>query len=372
MVTASEVKDYGTKLGLDIVRIASAEPFPEYPKLVKDRLEKGLVPEEALANEEVIRRADEFADPQTSLRGARSIVSLAMCILIPGAKVDPEDPTPRGRIGRDNWRDFYGDIHTKRDMLAKFLQAKGARCSQRPLLPLKRVAARAGIGSYGMNCLISTERLGSWACLDAVVTDLDLEPDPPVEGGCGRCHACIDACPTGALVAPYTLDIGRCITYLTASTLPIPRELRGRMGDRINSCDACQETCPLNWDVSPATRGYTNPLERWGERPPLAALLEVGEREFQRSLAELNWYKPAPIYLHRNAIVAMGNVGNPVSVPPLGRAMRDSRPMIRAHAAWALGRIGGPGARKALAEAAKLEDDEVVEGEIEDAIEDVK
>lgn len=369
MVTASEVKDYGVKLGLDIVRIASAEPFADYPKVVKERMDKGYIPTEALANEEVLRRAEEFADPETSLRGARSIVSLAMCILIPGAKVDPEDPTPRGRIGRDNWRDFYGDIHAKRDMLAKFLEGKGARCSQRPLLPLKQVAARAGVGSFGMNCVISTERLGSWMVLDAVVTDAELKPDAPLEGGCGRCRACIEACPTGALVAPYTLDIGRCITYLTASALPIPVGLRAKMGDRINSCDACQEACPLNWDVHPATRGYTNPMERWGERPPLAALLEVGEREFKHSFADLNWYKPAPVYLHRNAIVAMGNVGNPVSVPPLGRALRDGRPMVRAHAAWALGRIGGAGAKRLLAEASKLEDDEAVAEEIDLALE---
>jgi epoxyqueuosine reductase len=368
MVTASEVKDYGVRLGLDIVRIASAEPFADYPKMVKERMGKGYIPPESLANEEILRRAEEFADPRTSLPSARSIVSVAMCLLIPATKVDPEDPTPRGRIAHHNWRDFYGDMHAKRDMLAKFIEGKGARCSQKPLLPLKQVAARAGVGAFGCNCLISTERLGTWVCLDAIVTDADIKPDPPVKSGCGRCRACIDACPTRALVAPYTLDIGRCINHLTSSALTIPLELRARIGDRINGCDACQEACPRNWDVAPATRGYTDPRERWGERPPLASLLEVGEKEFNHSFADLDWYKPGPVYLHRNVVIAMGNIGDPVSVPPLGRALRDGRPLVRAHAAWALGRIGGAGAKRLLDEAAKHEDDEAVAEEIDLAL----
>lgn len=368
MVTASEVKDYGTRLGLDIVRIASAEPFADYPKAVKDRMTKGYIPPESLANEEILRRAEEFADPRTSLPGARSVVSLAMSLLIPATRVDAEDPTPRGRIAHHNWRDFYGDMHAKRDMLAKFLEGKGAKCSQKPLLALKQVAARAGVGAFGCNGLIMTERLGSWVCLDAVVTDAELRPDAPVKGECGRCRACIEACPTGALVAPCTLDIGRCINHLTASALTIPLELRSKIGDRINGCDACQEACPRNWDVAPATRGYTHPRERWGERPPLASLLEVGEKEFNHSFADLDWYKPNPVYLHRNVVIAMGNIGNPVSVPPLGRAMRDGRPLVRAHAAWALGRIGGAGAKRLLDEAAKHEDDEAVAEEIDMAI----
>jgi epoxyqueuosine reductase len=368
LISAAEIKRYGAKVGLDIIRITSAEPFPDYVRIVQNRVEDGLIPIESQKSENIFKRLKFYSEPENSLPTAKSIISLGMRYLIDG-QVDGTKPgKPHGRIGRHYWRDFYGELWRKKARLVKWLERKGIRCSREAYLPHKLVAQRAGVGSYGKNCLIQTKDYGSWIILVSIVTDAYLEVDSPSSHNCGSCEACLRACPTRAIVAPYTLNVGRCINHLLASSEPIPIEFRPLIGNRINSCDRCQEVCPNNRNVVPVKRKIPNPRTRWGTNPSLMPLLNISKEEFKQSFADLDWYKPELRFLQRNVIVALGNIGDPISLSALSKMLRNQESIIRAHTAWAIGRIGGPKAKRLLQDAFSKEKDIEVKKEIENAL----
>jgi epoxyqueuosine reductase len=337
-------------------------------EVVKKRIESGFIPLESQNAEDIFKRLEFYSNPENSLPNAKSILSLGMRYLVDG-EVDGTRPgVPCGRIGRHCWRDFYGELWKKKARFVNFLERRGIRCSKEAYLPHKLVARRAGVGFYGKNCLIQTEHFGSWVALVSIVTNANLEFDKPLSLNCGSCEACIRACPTQAIVAPYTLNIGRCINHLLASTQPIPIELRPLIGNRINSCDRCQEACPHNRNVPPVKKKFPNPRKNWGTSPPLIKLLRISGEEFKKSFADLDWYKPELKFLQRNVIIALGNIGDPVSLSILNKMLRNQEGMIRAHAAWAIGRIGGPKAKQLLRRAFRKERESYVKEEIDNAL----
>ena len=139
----------------------------------------------------------------------------------------------------------------------------------------REAAARAGVGFYGKNTLLITRRHGSWVVLGTLVTDVDLEATPPLELDCGECRLCIDACPTGALDEPGTLDANRCLSYWTQAAAPIPLEYREELGAQVYGCDICQDVCPWNRGVekrrtgAPAAEAHVSLLE-WLHAPSCA------------------------------------------------------------------------------------------------------
>lgn len=338
MISVDKIKAYGAKIGLDVIGVTSAEAFPEYEKIIQDRIEKRLIPTESLDAEDM-KRSRFYSEPKNSLPQAKSIISLGIRYFIHDKVDSTQLGVPCGRIGRHYWRDFYGELWRKKARIANFLERKGIRCSKETYLPHKLVAQRAGVGFYGKNCLIQTETYGSWIILVSIVTDANLEVDNPSSLDCGSCEACMRACPTEAIVSPYTLNIGRCINHLLASSKPIPIELRSLIGNRINSCDRCQEVCPNNRNVAPAKGDFPNPRKRWTTSPPLMSLLNISEEEFSKAFADLDWYKPKLRFLQRNVIVALGNVGDPVSLPTLKEMLKSRDNLIRDHAAWAVREI---------------------------------
>lgn len=368
MTRVDEVKMYGANIGLDIVGVTSSEPFPEYIENVRERIEGGLIPSESQEEENIFKRVDFFAEPENSLPNAKSIMLLGMCYFIDDLVDGTQAGEPCGRIGRHLWRDFYGELWKKKDKLVSFLEGKGIRCSKEAHLPYKLVAKRAGVGNYGKNCLIHNQSFGSWIVLTSIVTDAPFDLDNPSSLECGSCEACVRACPTHAIVGDYTLNVGRCINHLLASTKPIPLELRPLIGNWINSCDRCQEVCPYNRNVAPIKKRFPNPRKKWTTSPALMPLLDISEDEFQKTFADLDWYKPDLKFLKRNITVALGNIGDPVSIPKLGKMLNDPEGMLRAHAAWAIERIGGIKSRELLQEALQREKDAEVKNEIEDAL----
>jgi epoxyqueuosine reductase len=201
-------------------------------------------------------------------------------------------------------------------------------------------AAAAGIGAWGKNTCLLHPRHGSWFFLGELVTDLDLAADVPRPDMCGRCTACLDACPTGALVAPYELDARRCISYLTIEVKgALPEEQRAGVGRHVFGCDICQDVCP--WNRKRRHHGRPAFAARPGALAPdleeLAALDEDGFRErFRRSPVK----RAKRRGLLRNVAVAMGNSGDPSHRPLLERLAADQDPVVREHARWALGRLG--------------------------------
>jgi epoxyqueuosine reductase len=204
--------------------------------------------------------------------------------------------------------------------------------------------------------MLINERRGSFLFLGTLLLGLDLEPDRAAPGRCGTCARCLDACPTRAFPAPYLLDARRCISYLTIELRgPIPRELRRPMGEMVFGCDICQDVCPWNERAARREPPATEPAFRArpglasGRREDLEALVTLTEEAFRERFRGSPVKRAKRGGLARNACVALGNRGDPASAPVLLRALADDpEPLVRGHAAWALGQI----ALRAGAEAA--------------------
>jgi epoxyqueuosine reductase len=254
-----------------------------------------------------------------------------------------------------------------------------------PLLE-REIGARAGLGFIGKNTSLIQPTLGSWLFLGELLLAADLRPvaDSPAlvgvkpsvaslaeqgKGTCGRCTRCLDACPTHAFIAPYVLDARRCISYLTIELKgPIPRELRSRMGNRIFGCDICQEVCPWNRRFARPTSEPAFKAGSGAMAPSLLELIDLDAEAFENRFQRSPVKRAKRRGMLRNVAIALGNWGNPVAVPSLIRALHDAEPLIRGHAAWALGRIGLQEARRALAQALEVETNAWVREELHFAV----
>jgi epoxyqueuosine reductase len=367
-------------------------------------------------------------DPSLSLDGARSILVVAHNYHGEDPPGVPNDPS-RGVIARyARGRDYHRVM--KKALLRihrKLEEAEGEAVPARayvdtgPLLE-RELGMRAGLGWFGRNTMLIHPRRGSWFFLGCLLLGVEVRPDAPFERDhCGSCRACLDACPTGALLgrdedgAPV-MDARRCISYLTIENDgPIPREFREAMGNRVYGCDICQEACPFSkaFAREAAEPGYAarGPGERPvgvealpGERDPEAPdAAESGGRSdasmgqpsthpgtdgppltelLRTALSEEAWdafsrgsaiRRAGRAGFARNVCVAMGNWlgatedSDPAAVRLLERALSDSDPLVRGHAAWALGRSAGEDARELLSLAAASEADAWVVEELEAA-----
>jgi len=396
MLNTATIKEYAYELGFDTARISSAEAFPEAERVIKERIAQGLMDGLPWFTAE---RADVSCHPDALLPDARSIISLAMFYLT--EQPDDENagtdnaPTqgPRGRISRYAWGDDYHEvIKPKLQQFALWLRqyARGEINSEletRLFVDTGRmvdraVAQRAGLGWYGKNTNILTKGWGSWVFLAEIVTNLPLAADTPTRANCGSCEICLHACPTQAFPAPYVLDNTRCISYLTIELRgSIPIELRPLMGNLIFGCDICQQVCPVNKVVEKRLgfrkeageagqllqvrrREEFRPRAGIGSNPELIPLLSLTEEQFRERFRSSPIRRTKRRGLLRNVCVALGNSGDPLAVPALVNALSDYEPLVRGHAAWALGCIGGEQAIGALKDALLVESDEEVRKEI--------
>jgi len=207
-----------------------------------------------------------------------------------------------------------------------------------PLLE-RDLAQRAGLGFIGKHTNLISRKLGNWFFLAEILTTLELEADAPEKNHCGSCRRCLEACPTGAILAPFQLDARRCISYLTIELKgAIPVEWRAAMGNRIYGCDDCLAVCPWNrFARAGGMMGGHRRAELAG--PELAELLTLDEAAFQRRFAGTPMLRAKRRGLLRNVCVALGNVGGEEALPALQRAAADEEPLIAEHALWAIGRI---------------------------------
>jgi epoxyqueuosine reductase len=232
------------------------------------------------------------------------------------------------------------------------------------------LAQRAGLGWFGKNTMLINPQIGSFFFLASLVVDVELTIDAPFEADrCGRCTRCMQACPTQAFVVPRVLDATRCVSYLTIEQRgEIPKGLRAAMGELLYGCDVCQEVCPWNHRFSrPVTELALKPRESF-ESPSLEAWMGMSVEQWQ-AFSKGSAIKRAkrPGFL-RNVAVALGNKGDPASVPALAAALSDEEPLVRSHAAWALGRIAAAPALDALACRLELESNPSVLAELRSAL----
>ena len=368
-----EVRRLGLESGFDIVRITTADAFARDEAAALQRIRDGHMDGFSWYTEERVRRANR---PQELLEGAQSVISLALSYNTgkpeyPGAQL-------RGKIARYAWGEDYHDVIKKRlrSFAEKLPEIAGRPVRTRIFVddgPMndRAAAARAGIGWFGKNTNILTQTHGSWVFLAQIITDIPLESDAPLKKTCGQCSLCIPACPTGAIVAPYVIDNKRCISYLTIELRgAIPRELRPLVGDWVFGCDICQDVCPVNRKAQGSLEPAFQQRHDFAA-PALIPLLELDQPAFSERFRRSPIKRAKRIGLQRNVCIALGNIGDPAAVPALAKALRHDSSLVRQHAAWALGRIGGTEASGALHTALKDEADPEVVEEIRIALEEM-
>ncbi|MDP6452012.1 MAG: tRNA epoxyqueuosine(34) reductase QueG [SAR202 cluster bacterium] len=375
MSVESQIKDSALGLGFDLVGITTAEPFERDEQAASQRVRDGLMDGLPWYNLERVHRMNR---PLVLLEGARSVISLAVSYNTSSdasvGKSRNEQTSARltGKIARYARGDDYHKVIKKRlrtfvDGLPDIL---GHAASARVFVddgPMndRAAAERAGVGWFGKNTNILTPSHGSWVFLAQVITDVGLRPDAPLKKTCGNCVRCIDDCPTGAIVAPYVLDNRRCISYLTIELRGvIPRELRPLMGDWAFGCDICQDVCPVNRKTA---TGFDPAFQKRHDfdAPELLPLLELGDEEFRERFRNSPIKRAKRVGLQRNVCVALGNLGDARAVPALSKALVHDDLVVRLHAAWALGRIGGEVALGHLKFASEHETDTEVMAEVE-------
>ena len=331
------LRSAGVGAGLDVVEVATAEPFVEVRRTLEARKADGLHAGMAFT----YRQPAKSTDPGTALPDARALVVGARSYLVEDPEADRVGG-PVGRIARYAWEDHYAVLKDGLKAVAVVLKAAGwrARVLADDNAMVDRAAAhRAGIGWWGKNANLLLPGLGSWYVLGCVVTDAPMVASSgPIEDRCGGCTRCLDGCPTGAIVAPGVVDARRCLSWLLQAEGPFPRELRAALGDRIYGCDDCQEVCPPN-------RRAPNRRASGAERP-WAHLLDLLDPDDAVVLAlAQRWYIPKREvrYVRRNALVVLGNIGDgsaPQVVEVLRRHLSHDDPLLRAHAVWAARRLG--------------------------------
>jgi epoxyqueuosine reductase len=369
----------GRAAGLDAVGVTAAAPFATTRRHLAHRKAAGLHGGMRFT----YLHPDRSTDPTRALPDARALVVGARSYRRALDTTHDRDtttdagapPGPAGRVARYAWEDHYGPLKAALTVVARQLKAAGWRArvlADDNALVDREAAYRAGLGWYGKNANLLLPGEGSWFVLGSVVTDAPLADGrpaaEPVPDGCGGCTRCLEGCPTGAIVAPGVVDARRCLAWLLQVEGPFPPEHRVALGDRLYGCDDCQEVCPPNRRLDrgrAAGHGPTPAGERAQATVDVLDLLAASDDELMARHGR--WYIPRrqARYLRRNALVVLGNVGDPADPPvaaAVAAALAVGDPLVRAHAVWAARRLGRDDL--VLAARAAADDDPLVRAEL--------
>jgi epoxyqueuosine reductase len=318
------------------------------------------------------RWADKRRDSRLPFPGVSSAIVVGMNY---GGR-EPSGPVARYARG-DDYHDIMVD---KLRELHRWVEAQightvhgKAYVDTGPILE-RDLARRAGLGWFGKNTNLINPRMGSFFFLGALFVELELAADAPFEADrCGSCTRCLEACPTQAFVEPRVLDATRCISYLTIETRgEIPEALRPLVGELIYGCDICQEVCPYNHkfsrELSEPSFAPRSALSGRDTRTLARELLALSQSEFSAAFKGSPMKRAKLRGLKRNAAVVLGNLASADDVPSLASALSDSEPLVREHAAWALGRIDSPAAVEVLRTRLREEPDDSVRAALRSAL----
>lgn len=315
-----------------LIGVTSADPFCEYLGRVK------VVKAETNATDHdfLVKNGhfEGLVDPRRWLADAESIIILAVysydkeCVGVEAEK------NLRGRIARTYA--YYPVARIVADKVADLLTEKGFKTVCGQDVPLKAAATRAGMGFQGKHTILITRPYGSWTALRAIITNAKIETDEPYgEPECGKCIACLKACPTGAIYEPFKVNPKMCVNVLTRVPNDIPPEIRVKMGTRLLGCDICQEACPKNRFMKPRKRsGYA------GFQPEYHASHThlVGVKENFPKLIPLLETGKSPI-IRRNAAIILGNLGDPKALPVLEEQLKKEDDLLRPYICYAIRQI---------------------------------
>jgi epoxyqueuosine reductase len=337
------LREKARALGFDACRITSAEPPAHAREGLATWLATGAHGDMRWMAETFERRAD----PRKLMADAKSVIMLGLNY---GPSADPLAALARPDAGAISvyarHRDYHDVLNGKLKALAAFLIAAAQPekadvkvfVDTAPLME-KPLAARAGLGWQGKHTNLVSREFGSWLFLGAILTDLDLEPDPAESDHCGQCRACLDACPTNAFPAPYRLDARRCISYLTIEHQgPIPREFRAAIGNRIYGCDDCLAVCPWNKFASEGREAKLAARANL-DAPSLAELARLDDAAFRSLFAGGPIKRAGRARFVRNVMIAIGNSNDRALADVAAERLDDESQLVRGAAVWALARL---------------------------------
>jgi epoxyqueuosine reductase len=314
-----------------IARAGEADTFAQY----REWLDEGFAGEMGYLH----RNAEARRHPRSMMSEVRSVVMLGMQY----ASSPAEGNARLARYAHST--DYHEVLRERLKSLGQWLKQQRSHAKTRgvvdtaPLLE-RDFARRAGLGWFGKNTMLIHPRLGSWFLLAGLLTDLELQPTPSFETRhCGKCTACLDACPTEAFASPGRLDATKCISYLTIELrTPIPEPLEPQIGDWLFGCDICQEVCPWN---RKAPMG-SDPLAPRSElmRVDAAEVLLMSQESFAQRFANTALHpRPGRAVVARNAAIVLGNIGDASALSALTIALNDPEPMVAEAAERAIRRI---------------------------------
>lgn len=340
MINASLIKEKAAELGFHLIGIAPAVRFPE-ADLFRQWIAKGFAAEMAYMARHVKKRED----PQVLFPQARSVIVGGMSYHSSSSSALSANPL-YGKISRYAWgEDYHIILKNALYALLNWIQTHSSTpveakvCVDTAPVLERLYGHYAGLGWIGKNTCLINQRYGSWYFLGEILINLDLKYDVPAADRCGTCTRCLDACPTGALVAPRLLDARKCLSYLTIEYQgSISESLRPMFENTVFGCDRCQEVCP--WNQQAEAAGHSALLSsKELFPPPLKWLLTLSPETFGQI------FKKSPIKrakwqgVLRNTIIAIGNSGHAKYIPILEKISSQADPVLRSHILWALERL---------------------------------
>ncbi len=295
IVSTSALHALAHELGLDAIGAAAAAAYETTEAVIADRRARGLFADMKFT----MAVPERSCHPERLFEGARTVISAALCYYAPG----PEPGPGERQLPRYTWWDAYADLRDKLDRLGQRLGGTYRVLVDENDHVDREAAARAGVGFYGKNTMIITERHGSWIVLGTLVTDREIEATAPLSLDCGQCRLCIDACPTGALDTPGELDAGKCLSYWTQTANEPPPEIERELQGTVYGCDICQDVCPWNRGVE-KRRADEPPPEDATPTVSLLEWLEADPDALRERFARFFVPRNDGRYLQRNALIA--------------------------------------------------------------------
>ncbi len=364
-ISRIKLSELAASVGITEIGVTTADPL----FYMRERLEKRAAENRLTTFEEI--NPDKRISAAALLDGCRSIITIAIPYNTAGLVTSYTVEQPLGLVARcARSVDYHKVVEKYADMLVMAIsRERGSNFSYRilsdrsPLLE-RELALNSGLGLIGENCTLINSRYGSYVALGTILVDQPLEPDTPSDPQvCCSCGRCLKECPTGALTEPFIIDPQRCLSYLTQSSGVFPREFRTLLGNRIYGCDCCQEVCLYN-DCIESSPYPETAFQLFPDKPLLIPLLKISQKEFEMTIGLTSAGWRGKTTLQRNVVIALGNSKSKEAIKPLTRLLEnDPRPVIRLHAAWALGRIGGAKAKFALEKSRQSDSEKTVREE---------
>ena len=366
------LREKALNLGFDLFGVVPVSRSKTI-EIYRDWLNKGY----AGKMEYLERHSELKEDPRNLLPETMSMVALG-CNYNTGNPSKESQKPSKARISRYAWGDDYHKIiHSKLKALEYYLcnELNAANHTRSfvdsgPVLE-REVAQRAGLGWFGKHSNLINVEKGSWFFLAEMLVDVELKIDEPfTRVDCGTCTSCIEACPTGAIIADRTVDARLCISYLTIENKgAIPADLRSKMDNHIFGCDICQEVCPWNKDAPESVEpGFKPRTENYAAE--LTDLMILDQTAFRKRFQKSPVKRTKRRGLLRNVAVSLGNWAHEDAIPALSIGLHDIEPVVRSHSAWALGRIHNERAKNELKSALLIEKNPNVLREIETALDE--